>query len=521
MSFQSQSFTNGMEQLENKLFQQFAPSNQQDERLIQKGLFLYRQGTVYDGGYDQSMNMLRAKVRDVYQVNVRISLDPDKSSSCSCPDEQWCCHRMAVFFKFYQQTSSVSQWISKWRNQKPSMLQVNKTPESWKATVEQSISHLQYNHIHEQPFLFDHYIKNAQLTIQKHTPIEKEWKPLYELHTMFWLFVYLSQGVKSYDETLLGNEDVIDHLAQILEQMEDAMADLAVYARPFAFDPFLEDLRSGSHLLIGELSSSTSYAAYSLLWFQLFTSKAWRERELERIAAVEEETDEILFARTGLALLLMKGDMWKEQFQLSPPSVVPHAVRWMEWMLWDDRMEAAVTILKELPKKVPDYLALFVTDSEKRSFSTWLIRKLESGKLRMQSPDSTIAVYEALLPYSARHLGSLLLDAGKYKEWVELVHWIEFSPEELEVAGFKQLIDKRPEFAVPLLHQWIESLIAGRQRETYRKAVSYLKKLKKIYQQSNQSQKWEHYFQATLNQHKRLRAFHEECKRGKLIHVEE
>ena len=159
----------------------------------------------------------------------------------------------------------------------------------------------------------------------------------------------------------------------------------------------------------------------------------------------------------------------------------------MEWLLWGDRALAAVTILKALPKKVPAYLDSFTVDSEKRSFSLWLIRKLEPSKIRMQSPESTIAVYESLLPYSSRHLGSLLLDSGRYKEWVELVHWIDFSPEELHIAGFKQLIDKRPDFAVPLLHQWIEQLIAQRQRDSYRKAVRYLKKLKKIYTQSKQT----------------------------------
>ncbi|MDG5471215.1 SWIM zinc finger family protein [Jeotgalibacillus sp. ET6] len=521
MSFQSQSFTSGIEKLEQKLFQQFMPSNQQDERLIQKGLFLYRQGTVYDGGYDPSMNMLRAKVRDVYQVNVRISLDPEKSSSCSCPEENWCRHRMAVFFKFYQQTSSVSQWITKWRNQKPAMIKIEKSPQAWKQIVKEAISTMNYSQLLEQPFLFDHYIKNAQLTIQKKTPMEKEWKPLYELHSSFWLFIYVSREIHSHDPSVLSNESVMEILGMILEEMEDALSDLAVYARPFAFDPFLEDLRTGSHELLEAISSPVSYSVYSLLWFQLFTSKAWREKELDRISEISEEKDELYFARTGLALLLMKNEVWKEQFRLSSPSVLPHAVRWMEWMMWDDRMDAAVTILQELPKKIPAHVEKFETESEKRSFAHWLIRKLETGKLRLHTADSTIAVYESLLPYSARHLGSLLLDAARYKEWVELVDWIGFTPEELELAGFKQLITKRPDFAVPLLHQWVEQLIAGRQRETYRKAVSYLKKLKKIYTQSNQTQKWEHYFDAILLQHRRLRAFHEECRRGKLIHVDE
>ncbi|KIL49794.1 SWIM zinc finger family protein [Jeotgalibacillus soli] len=521
MSISSPSFTSGMEQLEKKLFHQFHPSNQQDERLIQKGLFLYRQGTVTDTAYDPALHMVKAKVRDVYQVNVRISLDPEKTSSCSCPEEEWCRHRMAVFFKLYQQIASVGQWVNKWRNQKTVQLQSERSPAAWKKLVQRAAEPLNMNQLLAQPFLLEHYVANMRSTIQKQAPMEKEWKPLYELHTSLLLFIELTERIASVDRNALKNDEVVHVLEGLLDKMEDAMSDLSVYARPFAFDPFLEAMRKEASQLLDYESFPMALSVYSLLWFQLFTTKSWREKELDGLSSAGTEKENNFFARTALALLLMKNDLWKEQFRLSSPSIVPHAVRWMEWLLWDDRIEAAVTILKELPYKIPAFMDELSSDIEQRAFAHWLIRKLETGRIRMQSPEASIAIHEVLLPFSARHLGSLLLESGRYQEWVELVHWIGFQPEELEIAGFKQLIEKKPEYAVPLLHQWIDQLIAEKQRDSYRKAVRYLKKLKKIYIQRNLSSKWEMYFQAVLEKNRRLRAFQEECKRGHLIHVDQ
>ncbi len=62
--------------------------------------------------------------------------------------------------------------------------------------------------------------------------------------------------------------------------------------------------------------------------------------------------------------------------------------------------------------------------------------------------------------------------------------------------------------------------IQQKNRQNYKEAVRYLKKLRTIYKKLKKEEKWEVYFEQLLQKTKRLRAFQEECQRGKLINVE-
>ncbi|MFB1082133.1 SWIM zinc finger domain-containing protein [Jeotgalibacillus sp. JSM ZJ347] len=507
---QTQLLANGLERLEQRIFRQFSPADQADERLVQKGLFLYRQGTVYEMGFDANNQMLKAKVRDVHGVSVRISLNPDKGSSCSCPEEPWCRHRMAVFFKFYQQHASVSQWIQTWRNQKQdAQVRAQKSPDAWRRLAETTAALMPLEKIQEDGYLMEHYILAGYRKFQEQAPVEKEWTPLYMLYVSFYYYHYLAG---KFDQE---SADITRGLETIMEAMQKALYDLTVYAHPFSFDPFFKKLKSDTAELL-ERKDPLSFSVYGMMWFQLFTKRRDRELEAERLATLEQ-SDETHLAQTIFALLRNDED-FEEQFAASSELAVPHAVQWLEWLLREDEIDRSVRVLKAMQKKLDLYLERMENHSDRRSFALWLIHKIEGEQLRLHVPDVTIKLYEKLLPYSARHLGAVMLDAGKYKEWVELVHWIDFTPEELEAAGLKKLMERKPEFAAPLLHQWIESLVQKKQRETYKKAVRYLKKLKKIYQGLNEEPRFDLYLEQLVDRYRRLRAFREECERGKLIH---
>jgi uncharacterized Zn finger protein len=55
-------------------------------------------------------------------------------------------------------------------------------------------------------------------------------------------------------------------------------------------------------------------------------------------------------------------------------------------------------------------------------------------------------------------------------------------------------------------------------RENYKMAVRYLKRIKAQYKKLKKEEAWENYIQHLSEEHKRLRAFKEELKKGKLIH---
>ena len=70
---------------------------------------------------------------------------------------------------------------------------------------------------------------------------------------------------------------------------------------------------------------------------------------------------------------------------------------------------------------------------------------------------------------------------------------------------------------LPILHLQVVRLIASKNRSSYREAVRYLKKLRTIYKKLKQVNTWDSYIHYISDTNKRLRAFQEELKKGKLI----
>ena len=81
----------------------------------------------------------------------------------------------------------------------------------------------------------------------------------------------------------------------------------------------------------------------------------------------------------------------------------------------------------------------------------------------------------------------------------------------------KILQNNAPEVLLPLYHQAIQADIDGKNRTYYKQAVRKLKKLRTLYKKMKRLDDWNDYFDILLTRTKRLRAFQEECKRGKLI----
>src|SRR5690606_33435607 len=84
-----------------------------------------------------------------------------------------------------------------------------------------------------------------------------------------------------------------------------------------------------------------------------------------------------------------------------------------------------------------------------------------------------------------------------------------------------EMVAKQDPVAIkPLYHAAVMEQIDLRNRDSYKKAVRYLKKLRTVYRKEKNLDQWEFYFATLLKKTKRLRAFQEECRKGKLIHEE-
>jgi uncharacterized Zn finger protein len=68
-----------------------------------------------------------------------------------------------------------------------------------------------------------------------------------------------------------------------------------------------------------------------------------------------------------------------------------------------------------------------------------------------------------------------------------------------------------------MLHQSALNEINQKNRSSYKAAVRHLKKLRTLYKKTKRVDDWQYFLDSLMEKTKRLRAFHEECKRSKLI----
>jgi hypothetical protein len=126
-------------------------------------------------------------------------------------------------------------------------------------------------------------------------------------------------------------------------------------------------------------------------------------------------------------------------------------------------------------------------------------------------------LYIHLLPFSFYHYNDYLFNQKKYREWTELQNLRGNDISDIEKWRIDIITKEAPHVLLPLYHDAIDKLLLNKSRDSYKKTVKYLKKLRALYKKQKRNEAWSAFFENLLNKTKRLRAFHEECRKGKLI----
>jgi uncharacterized Zn finger protein len=121
------------------------------------------------------------------------------------------------------------------------------------------------------------------------------------------------------------------------------------------------------------------------------------------------------------------------------------------------------------------------------------------------------------MPYAFTEYSQLLYAQQRYAEWIEIHSLVGFSISELEKDLIKQIAKEEPEALIPSYHREISQLLDQKNRSAYRESVKMLKKLRTLYHKTKKTAIWERYVKQLQDSTKRLRAFQEEMKKGKLI----
>ncbi len=515
----------------------------EDLKLVQKGMMLYRQGLVTQ--LQISDGALTATVQDVTPAHVRLDFMFLAGSHCTCPGEGLCRHQLAVFFSAYAKVASIADWMEEWREplsmkkeaavwgleRAKDLMKANRVLapdyDRWVQSFEASFATLLASKKYTSPYALTELFGIYQRRLSASAPVEQEWRLLYEL-----IAAVMSLQMLAKLSDRLGHDPGTVHRTyhhlfhNLLDEVEDLTKKISVQALPFAFHEFIVKLKQDT---FGLLTCTTGLEneriyMYQVLWRGLFKKKDWMEEEIVRIREAVKQLEDgdiplpLMLAAIHMYFLLEDDDLALELIGNNEDYIIaPYMVYWI-----DD-----LTELKSWKRALP-YIELFLQKGrgylqelgEYRGCSVFT-RNLLRTITPYCAENNRLDLYEralvATLPYSFPDYEYMLFERGQYDRWGELQALVGLDFYDLPKDRVKVIEKERPEVLLGMLHQTAQREINQKNRASYRMAVKHLKKLRTLYKKLKRVDDWEYFIKELLERTKRLRAFHEECQRSKLI----
>jgi len=517
----------------------------EDERLVQKGLMLYRQGLVYQLRFES--DSVLGVVQDVTPAKVKLDLEFINLSECSCPAEGFCRHRMAVFFELLSKAQSVSDWVDEWRlpiKERKAAKEVGlkkakelgllrasdllKTAQQkpdydrWISSFAESFDTIMNGIKNPAPYMIPDLYQVYSRKWKAGAPYEQEWKHLYHLVGNIFSFKKLMElSSKLGHNSEMVNRYYNQIFQRIMDETENVMNKLSVQSLPFAFDEFIEKLKDDSAaLLTAEFAIEFERTQlYRLLWTKFFKKKDWSAEEVKKLLRTKNRSFPIIMGLVHQYITLREDKKALDLLSVPDTMQVPYFPLWLNQFTANKEWERMGPYTEEYIKKIKDYLSLSDDYYAKLNYMRFVTKTIKPYCTEANRADLYETALVEMLPYSYTEYEYTLFDNQEYDKWLDLQAIMGNDIDYLGSGRVKVIEKENPALLLPLYHQAVHNHIAHKGRDHYREAVRKMKKLRTLYKKLKRQDDWEFYLEALLEQTKRLRAFHEECRRGKLINA--
>jgi len=516
-----------------------SPTNEDDQQLVKKGLLLYRQGLVFN--VKVSNAVVRASVQDVTPVKVSLDLDYAPMSSCSCPMEYPCRHLLAVLFYVYATSDLLGSFLEEWKRgeergklaklteagliKKGSDLKLESV-ESWYRLFHQEWNQL--SHLLQSPVQLIHSAyRQLYPRLKRSAPWKQELKPLYFIHAgLFTLDRMLTCLKEHHVSEDYQNQVMFSYVHALQEEMIRVANQLRVNRQSFSLESHLHDTVP----YVRELLTNHSpflferFSIYRTIWLKVLVDQlnllAEEKQWITKTAKEHPQSLEVTLASLNIMFLEGRDQEVVRRLADFDAMMVPYSLDWFGDILLQKAWER-FTPWKEY---YIQFIGLFLHDDlpsyMKRQVVDFLIRQFEEYAEETGNAEALVEACHHMLPYSFGTYNEWLLETESYTDWLNLQDVAGIRLEDYETSLIKRMEKDAPQALIPLLHRAVQQRIREKNRASYKQAVRHLKRLKRMYKKEKKIDVWESYFQKIVEQHKRLRAFQEELKKGKLLDAE-
>ncbi|UAL52087.1 SWIM zinc finger family protein [Metabacillus dongyingensis] len=520
-----------------ELQDQLSPELEDDRNLVKKGLMLYRQSSVYNVKIDG--HTVSANVQDVTPVRVVLELDFFTMSSCSCPADFPCRHVMASFLYLYASVERVGTYMDAWnaKTQQAILAQLKPASQmipsvswnddslsSWLSFFEFEYKRWAQNRprsIQQIQSLYNHYYP----VLKKKAPKNADLRRFYTIHANLTTLFYM---LRLLNETK-PNDHLLHHVyhsyfEECIESITYELREMRKFALPFSLDSLFEESIEVFHQLL-DVSSYLQFERISLyraLWIGLLNRKKWIEREVDWLNEQLSERDvpEYRLALIHMDFLQGDDDALFEKMKVFNDGAFPILYDWVGDLVSRKNWKRAAKWFTYLLGKSDAFLNSDIPYEEKRRSIRFFLDMLSEYSTQTKDERLYENACRNLLPFSYAEYHHFLVNRKQFRTWAELHLLLGFELYEIDRDLLKMIEKESPESLLTIYHHAIRQEIALRTRTNYKLAVRYLKKVRTLYKKIKNETQFEIYLEKLSHEHRRLRAFQEELKRGKLIHAE-
>lgn len=511
------------------------PKAESDRSLMTKGLQLYREGRVYNVSFNGFV--LEGTVEDetgVYDSALPIS--DAAAGSCDCFEIDYCEHQAAVLFyaaSSFGQVGEISK-LFKEKGKPPQpqlktarqLLQASAYDEldfdSWLRYFDQEFTSFraeQNKYSYRKMYYLMSIFEDFYMKLLRKAPRSAALRELFALNASLFSFERLLEAAEQYaaEQTYsYFSPTAVAH--RFIDEVEMRIEKIKTEDFPPAIEPLLKRTSDLTHSLFFShtLCLQERFFLYRYLWTDVLNQSNWLTEEQTKLEEMEPSLLRSL-ALSHVFFLHQKDAEAMELLSEESDMLVGFYFYWVEELCAELQWDRVEQWLSFSYKKLKQYLVRAEEQFLKNDIVRLFLSSYEYYVRHTNDTGGFETILQELLPHSLWQYEAYLIARGQYRTWAELRMFVGFETLEGLKEALKEVEKEDREAVLPLYHQGVIDAIGMKNRQAYKLAVRYLKKLRTHYKKLKRTEEWNVYITQLASSFSRLRAFQEELRKGKLL----
>lgn len=493
------------------------PSSPEDEELVRRAVFSVRNKSIQFEKFNAKTLTILGSVNDVRKAEISISFTTQQTT-CTCPIAK-CRHQLGMLLALYLYFDSVQDWAARWRAKKTAqleLLEAERTPMSWKKLIVTTVKPFFQVDRPVDLFLLATTVETAHTKLNKFSPIEAEWKPLFHIYAELIILNEMWAHYLRFDSKFVSDYFPYTMKSRI-KSIENILENKHLKSPLFAQEPFIDAIQAELRKLVFQTRGMPDlrFDLYMLLWNGFLYSPKRVENELNavnQLQTIESDLNPNIVRLFHFVSKKETNDVLEIMKNLVPKDIEYYS-KVAKYAFTLNKIDLGELILKPLLPHLYDFIQSELQPMNRLSFTRELGRLFEHIDL---TEEEEVLLYYSFGRFGLEPISKSLIAKKRYDEWIALNTIYVSSIPYLEQLGLKEIVEENPAVALPIYHFYAMQELKQKSRANYKQAVRIWRSMKSTAKKAGKLNYFHDYITNIQSQYKRLRALQEEIIKANL-----